>query len=92
MAVSAFSLGECQKYDIDNLAPVLTDAKPVCWRALITSDVNFHVAAGHAPVATTGSLRVPVSTKAPFVLNIGAGERLSLLGADAGSVWVTEVR
>ena len=93
MTVScAFSLGNVRKYDIDNLLAVITDARPMPWKALITSDVAFHVAVGGEPTATTASLRVPANARAHFVLNIGANEKLSLLGVEPGSAWVTEVR
>lgn len=92
MAISqAFSIGECQKYDVDNLAAVLTDARPVPWKALVVSDVSVHIAIGTDPVASTGSLRVPANARAHFVLNIGANEKLSLLGVEPGSTWVTLV-
>jgi hypothetical protein len=92
MAVyQAFSLGECYKYDVDNLLAVATDAKPVSWHALITCDVAFHVAVGSDPVASTGSLRVPANARAHFVVAVGAGERLSLLGIEVGSAWVVAV-
>lgn len=89
---TAITLGTTQKIDVDDLAPVLTVSRPVSWRALVIANVAVHLAVGIEPVATVGSILMPTTARPPFIINIAANERLSILGVGPGSAWITEVR
>lgn len=92
MTVCALSIGNTEKLNVDNLLAVSTEPRPTAWAAMLTADVPFFVAVGVNPAATTSSLRAAETSRPPLIVAVGAGERLSFLGTEPGTVWVTSVR
>lgn len=84
-----FNIRSTQKLTVGTGAAVASTAAPGAGEYLLTADVAYYLAIGPAPVATTSSFYVPVGAVLP--LSLANGEKVSLLGASAGSAWVTAV-
>lgn len=76
--------------EVNNATPATFEAKEHPWTACVRADTPVYVAIGPGVEATDEDCYVNEFEQNLF--NVPAGHDLSILGTDAGDVWVTEVK
>jgi len=87
-----YSIGETTAVPVDVGAAELFDNSaslfPMTYR--VSADVAVHILIGASPEATTSNFYLPSGTE--IVFSVPVGSDISLLGADQGVAYVTEVK
>lgn len=84
------SILHTQWSEVNNTTPVAFDAVPYPRTMRVRADTPVYVAIGLGAEATDEDCYVNEFEQNLF--NVPAGHAISILGTDAGDVWVTEVK